>query len=103
MWITNGGVANWYFVLARVEGEPNGGFTGFLVERSFPGVSVGKKEIMMGQRCSDTRAVHFEDVVIPAANQLGAYTSPIHAATSHWEPTVCTHPQDRLVLDLKLR
>jgi len=46
--------------------------TGFIVEAGTPGVVVGKKEINLGQRCSDTRCVTFEDVVVPAANRLGA-------------------------------
>lgn len=74
MWISNGGVANWYFVLARTgaAGDPAGSaFTAFLVERDSPGVSVGKKEAMMGQRCSDTRAVTFSDVRVPASRVLG--------------------------------
>ena len=37
-----------------------------------PGVSRGRKEVNLGQRCSDTRAVTFEDVVVPDCNRLGA-------------------------------
>ncbi|XP_044751192.1 probable medium-chain specific acyl-CoA dehydrogenase, mitochondrial [Coccinella septempunctata] len=74
MWITNGGVANWYFVLARTNTDPKApvskAFTGFIVDRSTPGVSVGKKEQTMGQRASDTRAVTFEDVRVPIENVL---------------------------------
>jgi acyl-CoA dehydrogenase len=47
------------------------GMTGFLVPAELPGVKVGKKELNMGQRASDTRAVDFEDVRVPAANRLG--------------------------------
>lgn len=47
MWITNGGVANWYFVLARTATDPKApaakAFTGFIVERDFPGVQPGRK------------------------------------------------------------
>lgn len=47
MWITNGGVANWYFVLARTNPDPKApagkAFTGFIVERDWPGVSPGRK------------------------------------------------------------
>jgi acyl-CoA dehydrogenase len=73
MWITNGGVANWYFVLAKTsdEGPVHTQFTGFIVDADTKGVSFGKKEINMGQRCSDTRAVFFEDAVVPAKNVLG--------------------------------
>jgi len=73
MWITNAGFANWFFVLAKTDPTKGAGsaFTGFLVDRDTPGISVGKKEINMGQRCSDTRGVTFEDVVVPDANRLG--------------------------------
>lgn len=69
MWITSGGVANWYFVLARTDPDPKTAagkaFTGFIVDRDSPGLTVGRKEIMMGQRASDTRGITFEDVVVP--------------------------------------
>ena len=67
MWITNGGVANWYFLLSKSKD----GFVGFVVDRDTPGITVGPKEINMGQRCSDTRGITFENVVIPDANRLG--------------------------------
>ncbi|XP_011314073.1 probable medium-chain specific acyl-CoA dehydrogenase, mitochondrial [Fopius arisanus] len=74
MWITNGGVANWYFVLARTNPDPKApaskAFTGFIVEREYPGVIPGRKEINMGQRASDTRMVTFEDVRVPEENVL---------------------------------
>lgn len=75
MWITNGGVANWYFVLTRSNFDPkcpaSKAFTAFVIERDAPGLSVGKKEVNMGQRCSDTRAVSFEDVVVPESQVIG--------------------------------
>ncbi|XP_032527349.1 medium-chain specific acyl-CoA dehydrogenase, mitochondrial isoform X3 [Danaus plexippus] len=74
MWITNGGVANWYFVLARTNPDPkcpaSKAFTGFIVERDWPGVVPGRKEQNMGQRASDTRGITFEDVRIPKENVL---------------------------------
>ncbi|XP_026475102.1 probable medium-chain specific acyl-CoA dehydrogenase, mitochondrial isoform X1 [Ctenocephalides felis] len=74
MWITNGGVANWYFVLARSDPDPkapaNKAFTGFIVERDTPGLTPGRKELNMGQRASDTRGITFEDVVVPEENVL---------------------------------
>ncbi|KAI7904617.1 acyl-CoA dehydrogenase/oxidase [Cokeromyces recurvatus] len=74
MWITNSGHANWFFVLARTDANANTGkaFTGFIVDADTPGISIGRKEINMGQRASDTRGVTFEDVVVPAENVLGA-------------------------------
>lgn len=73
MWITGAGHASWFFVLAYTDPEARyKGMTGFLVPADLPGIHVGKKEINMGQRASDTRAVDFEDVRVPAANRLGA-------------------------------
>jgi len=74
MWITNGSVANWYFVLARSAdaNTPAGkAFTGFILDADTPGITVGRKELNMGQRCSDTRGITFEDVRIPKENLLG--------------------------------
>merc|ERR1712109_435758 len=74
MWITNGGVANFYFVLARSDPDPkcptSKAFTGFIVDADTPGVSPGRKEKNMGQRCSDTRGITFEDVVVKKENVL---------------------------------
>merc|ERR1711991_503757 len=73
MWITNGGVASWYFVLAKTDPSQSAGraFTGFIVDADSPGITVGKKELNMGQRCSDTRGITFEDVEVPVENVLG--------------------------------
>lgn len=74
MWITNGGKANWYFLLARTNPDPKSStgkaFTGFIVDADTPGVQPGRKEMNMGQRCSDTRGIVFEDVRVPAENVL---------------------------------
>uniref|UniRef100_A0A8C1PBR3 Medium-chain specific acyl-CoA dehydrogenase, mitochondrial n=1 Tax=Cyprinus carpio TaxID=7962 RepID=A0A8C1PBR3_CYPCA len=74
MWITNGGKANWYFLLARTDPDPkcpaSKAFTGFIVEADTPGVQPGRKELNMGQRSSDTRGITFEDVKIPKENVL---------------------------------
>ncbi|KAJ3086750.1 hypothetical protein HK102_012571 [Quaeritorhiza haematococci] len=73
MWITNGGKANWYFVLAKTDANasPGKAFTGFIVDANSPGITIGKKEINMGQRASDTRGITFEDVEVPDENRLG--------------------------------
>lgn len=61
-------------MLARTNPDPkcpaNKAFTGFIVERDWPGVTPGRKEINMGQRASDTRGITFEDVRIPKENVL---------------------------------
>jgi acyl-CoA dehydrogenase len=73
MWITNASVANWYFVLAYTDIEKGvRGMSAFLVEADSEGITVGKKEQNMGQRCSDTRGITFENVKVPAKNMLGA-------------------------------
>lgn len=73
MWITNGGHANWYFVLAKTDpsAKATKSMTGFIVDGDSPGIVKGKKEINMGQRCSDTRMITFEDVEVPEENVLG--------------------------------
>jgi acyl-CoA dehydrogenase len=73
MWITNAGVADWYFVVALTDPakKASGGMTAFIVERGWNGVSVGKKEWNMGQRCSDTRGLSFDEVEVPEENVVG--------------------------------
>ena len=72
MWITNAGVADWYFVVAYTDQSAGyKGMTAFIVERDWEGVSVGGKEHNMGQRASDTRSVTFENVVVPHENVVG--------------------------------
>lgn len=72
MWITNAGVADWYYVLAATDASAgHRGMSAFLVQRDSEGISVGAKEKNMGQRASDTRGVTFEDVKVPANNLLG--------------------------------
>ncbi len=68
MWITNGGFADLFTVFAKVNGEQ---FTAFLVERNFPGVSVGAEEKKMGIKGSSTRQVFFQETPVPAENLLG--------------------------------
>lgn len=73
MWITNAGVADWYFVVAVTDPTKlaRGGMTGFVVERNSPGITVGRKEQNMGQRASDTRGITFEEVEVPDENVVG--------------------------------
>ncbi|RAL22481.1 acyl-CoA dehydrogenase [Lujinxingia litoralis] len=72
MWITNGAKASWYFVLAYT--DPDAGYrglTGFIVDADTPGIEVGRKEINLGQKASDTRSISFDNVEVPAENVLG--------------------------------
>ena len=72
MWITNAAQAKWFFVIAYTDQtKGHKGISGFLVPADSPGVKVGKHEHKMGERCSDTRGVAFEDVEVPAINMLG--------------------------------
>lgn len=94
MWITNGGVAEWYFVVAYTDPEKrHRGMSAFIVPRDSEGVSVGKKENNLGQRASDTRAVNFQDVKVPAANRIGEEGDGWRAAMAafdHSRPVVAS-------------
>jgi alkylation response protein AidB-like acyl-CoA dehydrogenase len=70
LWITNGGIADFYTVFARTDG-PEGKITAFIVEAAWPGVSRGPHEDKMGIRASSTTTVAFSDVRVPAENVLG--------------------------------
>ncbi|MFH1145100.1 MAG: acyl-CoA dehydrogenase family protein [Candidatus Eisenbacteria bacterium] len=72
MWISGAGVADWFFVLTYTNKDAGiRGMSAFVVQAKTAGVTVGKKENNMGQRASDTRAITFEDVVVPAENRIG--------------------------------
>jgi len=68
-WITNAGQAHIYCIFA-VTGQ-KGNISCFIVESDTPGLSFGKLENKLGIRCSHTRQVVLEDVVIPAENLIG--------------------------------
>src|SRR5918992_1798086 len=71
-WITNGAEAGLFIVFANADPEKGyKGITGFLVEREFPGFSVGKKEDKLGIRASSTTELILEQCVVPDANVLG--------------------------------
>jgi acyl-CoA dehydrogenase len=92
MWITNAGVADWYFVVAYTDkAAHHRGMTAFLVEKGWKGVDVGKKEPNLGQRASDTRAITFTDVEIPEENvvgKVGGGWKLAMGAFDHTRPTV---------------
>ncbi|MBM3369065.1 MAG: acyl-CoA dehydrogenase, partial [Betaproteobacteria bacterium] len=72
MFITNGALADVYFVAAKT--DPAGGSKGlsmFIVEKGMKGFSVGRQLDKMGWRSSDTAELVFEDCRVPAANLLG--------------------------------
>ncbi|MFA1642903.1 acyl-CoA dehydrogenase family protein [Chryseomicrobium imtechense] len=67
-WITNAGFADVFIVYAKIDGEQ---FTAFIVEKDFPGVSVGAEEKKMGIKSSSTRTLILEDAEVPVENLLG--------------------------------
>jgi alkylation response protein AidB-like acyl-CoA dehydrogenase len=71
-WITNGGTADTYIIIAQSDpSKGHKGINAFIVERSYPGFSVGPAENKMGIRASDTHSLHFTDVKVPKENLLG--------------------------------
>jgi acyl-CoA dehydrogenase family protein 9 len=75
LWITNGGMAEFYSVFCKTDHEIDGKIVEkiscFIVEKSMPGVSFGEKENKMGIRASETRAVYFDKVKVPKENIIG--------------------------------
>jgi acyl-CoA dehydrogenase len=68
-WITNASFASFYLVFATSDPQKrHKGIAAFIVDRETPGLKVGKHEDKLGQRASDTAAVHFEDVRVPKEN-----------------------------------
>ena len=68
MWITNGGFADLFIVFAKIDDDKN--LTAFLVERSFPGISMNEEERKMGIKGSSTRQIFFTDCEVPVENLL---------------------------------
>jgi alkylation response protein AidB-like acyl-CoA dehydrogenase len=66
-WISNGGIADLYTVLALAPGGP----TWFVLEKGMPGFSAAKPEDKHGIRLSNTAALFLDDVLVPAANVVG--------------------------------
>jgi acyl-CoA dehydrogenase family protein 9 len=72
IWITNGGIADFFTVFAKTGGaDERGKLSAFIVTRDMPGVSTGPHEMKMGIRASSTTTVTLENVRVPAANLLG--------------------------------
>jgi alkylation response protein AidB-like acyl-CoA dehydrogenase len=68
MWITNAGFADLFTVFAKIDGEK---FSAFLVEKTFPGFSIGAEEHKMGIRGSSTCPIILNDCKVPVENLLG--------------------------------
>lgn len=72
LWITNGGIADFFTVFAKTPEEGGRGkMTGFIVTKDMEGVSIGPHEDKMGLRSSSTTTVHFDNVRVPDENVLG--------------------------------
>lgn len=72
-WITNGGRAGVYLVMAQTHPElKHRGINCLIVERGTPGFTIGKKERKLGIRGSDTHSLMFTDVKVPKENRIGA-------------------------------
>ncbi|MBK9058982.1 MAG: acyl-CoA dehydrogenase [Flavobacteriales bacterium] len=71
-WITNGGTASTYLVMAQTDAaKGHKGINCLIVERGMPGFVVGAKEDKLGIRGSDTHTLMFQDVKVPKANRIG--------------------------------
>jgi len=71
-WITSGGSASVYLVMAQTDvSKGSKGINAFIVEKKWPGVSVGAKENKLGIRGSDTHSISFTDVKVPKENRIG--------------------------------
>jgi len=71
-WITSGNSASVYIVMAQTDpSKGSKGINAFIVEKSWPGITIGTKENKMGIRASDTHSIHFSDVRVPKENRIG--------------------------------
>ncbi|MEU9243691.1 acyl-CoA dehydrogenase family protein [Streptomyces shenzhenensis] len=70
-WITHGGIADFYTVMARTGAEGSHGITAFLVPGDAEGLSGAVPEKKMGMKGSPTAQVHFDDVRVPDERRLG--------------------------------
>ena len=71
-WITNGGCASTYLVIAQTDASKgHKGINVLIVEKGMPGFTVAKKEDKLGIRASDTHTLLFSDVKVPKENRIG--------------------------------
>lgn len=71
-WITNGGTASYYIVIAQTDADKkHKGINAFIVEKEWEGFTVGAKENKLGIRGSDTHTLMFTDVKVPKENRIG--------------------------------
>lgn len=71
-WITNGGTATYYIVIAQTDADKgHRGINAFIIEKGMEGFIVGAKENKLGIRGSDTHTLMFQDVKVPKENRIG--------------------------------
>ncbi len=71
-WITNGGTADYYLVIAQTHKDlKHKGINAFIVEKEWDGFEIGPKEDKLGIRGSDTHSLIFNDVKVPKENRIG--------------------------------
>lgn len=71
-WITNGGTASTYLLIAQTHIEKgHHGINVLIVDSATPGISIGPEENKMGMRSSDTHSISFTDVKVPKENRIG--------------------------------
>jgi len=69
-WVTTGGFADTYIVMARTANDKQKGISAFIVEKGTPGLTLTRTEDKMGLKASETRSLVFQDCRIPAENLL---------------------------------
>ena len=77
VYVTNGSIADFYTIFAKIDGEK---FTAFLVERNTPGLTIGKEEKKMGIHGSSTTVLVLNDLKVPVENVLGEVGKGHHIA-----------------------
>jgi butyryl-CoA dehydrogenase len=80
VFITNGGYAGLFIVIARSGDKGKSGLSAFIVERDTPGLEIGKPEKKMGLRASNTVSLFFNDCYIPEENRIGPEGAGIKVA-----------------------
>lgn len=71
-WITNGGSADYYLVIAQTDKDKkHRGINAFIIEKGWEGFEIGPKEQKLGIRGSDTHSLIFNDVKVPKENRIG--------------------------------
>ena len=91
-WITNGGVSDWYTVMAKTDPDKRAnGISAFVVHKDDPGFTVGPLEHKLGIKGSPTAEIYFENCVIPGdriIGDVGTGLKTAFATLDHTRPTI---------------